>query len=186
MIRLSIWLALFIFFLLLSVSLLNQESFHVSEHEHKPSSIGKIFEGEGMTELEILGRDTSGKIVKTRFFLEENVWHMDTVHDELIFIPTRLQKKVDLMRNAQIDRCFAVQTHQFLQYGLEVPVVTLQVTVLGSRQSVDFGFQTPDGFGRYIRVEGRGDVCTVPRYHYENLVDLGRLGSEFSESDHSL
>ena len=177
------WIGGFIFFLFVGVSLLTEKDHHITKHEQGFVSMWEMIDGWYVTEFEILGKDVSGKAVTTRMILKDGVWQTAHAQGYIDTNPASVDKKIAFMSKARIDRCFSVEVGAFRQYGLEEPLVTLKATGSRSRQTIDFGFQTPDGFGRYISVGGSPEVCVISRYHYENLVGLARAGSELSESE---
>lgn len=75
---------------------------------------------------------------------------------------------LSLLSEARSDRKIDKAQHTISEYGLKHPHLTISLSDNSGNSvaTIEIGDKTPDGFGRYVRLDGQDQVLIVPNYQF--------------------
>ena len=81
------------------------------------------------------------------------------------------ERALETLLRARVERRLPRDDEALRRFGLDDPVltVTLYRVIEQNALTLTFGDRAPDGFSRYVTVQGSPEIITIPDYHRENL-----------------
>ena len=91
-----------------------------------------------------------------------------------VFGVSGAERALATLLRARVERRFPRDAETVRRFGLDQPAltVTLHRVIALNALTLTFGDRSPDGFSRYVTVDGSPEIITIPDYHRENLEDL--------------